>query len=322
VRGTKSLLEGVGSRLRQRIGTAGIRTKTHGVTTDKGRAGDGETDGRTGVRPENMVWIFGSGRTGSTWVADMIGEMKGQSVWFEPRVGYLFEPLRFKGVGGNQFILSPSYKDTWLKSVRNFVLDGANVRFPEVTGPNDYLMIKEPAGSAGASCLMQALPESRLVLLIRDPRDVAASWLDAAGEGGWHNERKKATRRGKTLAEKNPNAFIRRVSKTYLRNVGGAKEAYEAHKGPKTLVRYEDLRADTLGTMRRMYSELGIPVDEEELSRAVHKHSWEMIPEEKKGEGKFYRKGKPGSWREDLTPRQIEIVEKETAQVLKAFYSA
>jgi len=267
-----------------------------------------------------MVWIFGTGRTGSTWIAAMIEEIKGQTVWFEPRVGFVFEPRRFKDLGGDQFILSQRYRQTWIRSVRNFVLDGANVRFPRVTGPDDYLTIKEPAGSAGAPLLMEAMPESRMVLLIRDPRDVASSWLDAAREGGWQNERKKDPQRGETLAEKNPDAFVRRVSKTYVRNVTGAKKAYEAHGGPKSLVRYEELRADALGTMGRMYSQLGIPVDEAELRRAVEKHAWENIPARKKGEGKFYRKATPGGWSEDLTPEQVEIVEAETAPLLHAFY--
>jgi hypothetical protein len=67
------------------------------------------------------------------------------------------------------------------------------------------------------------------------------------------------------------------------------------------LVRYEELRADTLGEMRRIYSVLGVP--EEELRRTVEKHSWENVPEEEKGEGKFYRRRTPGGWKEDLTPK-------------------
>ena len=86
------------------------------------------------------------------------------------------------------------------------------------------------------------------------------------------------------------------------------------------MVRYEDLRADTLGTMRRIYSSLGIEVDETELSGAVEKHSWENVPEEEKGEGKFHRKATPGGWRDDLTPEQAEIVERVTAPLLKEFY--
>ena len=86
------------------------------------------------------------------------------------------------------------------------------------------------------------------------------------------------------------------------------------------MVRYEDLRADTLGTMRRIYSTLGIPVDEHELARAVKKHSWEKIPDEQKGEGKFHRKAQPGGWREDLTPEQAEIVEGVAGSLLRELY--
>jgi hypothetical protein len=86
------------------------------------------------------------------------------------------------------------------------------------------------------------------------------------------------------------------------------------------VVRYEDLRADTLGTMKRMYSALGVPVDETRLAQAVEKHSWENIPEEEKGEGKFHRKAEPGGWREDLTPEQVEIVEGVAGSLLREFY--
>jgi hypothetical protein len=105
-----------------------------------------------------------------------------------------------------------------------------------------------------------------------------------------------------------------------VRQMEKAKEAYDAHQGRKALVRYEDLRADTLGEMRRLYASLGIPVEEEELAKAVQKHSWENIPEEEKGEGKFYRKAEPGGWREDLTPKQARVVERITAPLLEEFY--
>src|SRR4028119_583105 len=39
-----------------------------------------------------------------------------------------------------------------------------------------------------------------------------------------------------------------------MRGVGAARRAFEAHKGKKTLVRYEDLVADTLAAVRRLYS--------------------------------------------------------------------
>jgi hypothetical protein len=275
------------------------------------------------IRPENMVWIFGAGRTGSTWLAAMIEEVEGQTVWFEPRVGDVFDVSRFERYRGHNFILSAQYKETWLRSIRNFVLDGANARFPEAAGVDSYLMIKDPGGSVGAPLLMEVFSESRMVLLVRDPRDVVASWLDATKKGGWQNERrKKDRRRQETQADTDPDAFVKRHAEAYLQHVGKAKEAFDSHKGRKVLVRYEDLRADTLGEMRRLYAALEIPVDERELAKAVEKHAWENIPKEKKGEGKFYRKATPGGWQEDLTPEQAELVERITAPLRNEFYLA
>ena len=159
-----------------------------------------------------------------------------------------------------------------------------------------------------------------MIFLIRDPRDYAASSLDAKRVGGWQYENRRKWRSESPVDKKNPEGFVRSRAKSYMERIGFAKQAYDAHKGAKVLVKYEELRADTLGTMKRIYSELGISVDEGELARAVEKHSWENIPEEQKGEGKIFRKAKPGAWREDLTPEQVEIVERITAPLLEEFY--
>lgn len=105
-----------------------------------------------------------------------------------------------------------------------------------------------------------------------------------------------------------------------MSSMGKAKEAHDAHEGRKVVVRYEDLRLDTLREMKRIYAALDIPVDETQLIRAVERHSWEKIPDTNKGAGKFYRKGVVGGWREDLTPEQARIVEKITAPLLQEFY--
>jgi Sulfotransferase domain len=278
-----------------------------------------------GIKPENIVWIFGSGRTGSTWLSTMMGDVEGHPPWDEPWVGTLFGDYYYRGVSeqrrkAEHFILG-SHRGTWLRSIRNFVLDMAGAIFPTLS-EDDYLIIKEPNGSMGAPLLIEALPESRMILLVRDPRDVVASSMDAKSEGGWNYEKNKKLYlegRRKSSSE-DPDDFAKRRAKRYLDGMGKAKEAYDAHKGPKALVRYEELRSDTLGTMKRIYSTLGIAVNEQELERVVKKHSWENIPEEKKGQGKVYRKATPGSWREDLTPEQAEAVERITSPLLKELY--
>lgn len=304
---------------------AALRRRVEGLEAENARLRSEKTPGKRGgtLNPSNLVWIFGAGRSGSTWLARMMQEVEGHEVWFEPHVGDLFDPVHLRTErrrGGKQFILGDRYRDTWLPLVRRFVTDGAQARFPEI-GPYDYLVVKEPSGSAAAPLLMEALPESRLVLLIRDPRDVVASWKEAFNSGGWAAESVLGgDRRERDLSERQLNNLARDTSGKYISNVGNAYQAYRAHEGYKALLRYEDLLEDPLREMSRMCSELELPVGREELARVVEKHSWKNVPADEKGEGKFYRKASPGSWRQDLTQRQIELVEKQTAPILEEFY--
>ena len=278
-----------------------------------------------GLSPANVVWIFCVARSGSTWLASIMGEMKGTDVWKEPRVGHLFGEFyennpKAKTESAN-FIMGTPARPAWISSIRHFVLTGARYAFPAL-GPQDYLVVKEPGGGVGAPFLMEALPESRMILLVRDPRDVVSSSLDATREGSWQKEQRRAAGSGnKALSASRPDAVVKRSARKYLRNMERARQAFDAHNGPKTQVRYEDLLADTLGAMGRVFSELGIEAGGDALARAVEKHSWEAIPEDMKGQGKFYRKASPGGWEEDLTPEQVEIVEEICAPLMEGFYS-
>ncbi|MGH3087699.1 MAG: sulfotransferase domain-containing protein [Rubrobacteraceae bacterium] len=286
----------------------------------------GAGGGDYGVKPENVVWIFATARSGTTWLGDMMAEMPGHTRWNEPLVGGLLGHFYYGRAGsradkkGKYFILGERYKKTWVEPVRSLVLGGAAARFPELD-ESRYLVIKEPNGSIGAPLLMEAMPESRMILVVRDPRDVVASRIDARKEGSWRHERGK--REGRPIKEfsgEDLNTYVEGTANAYLQSVGNAKTAYDAHEGRKALVRYEDLRSDTSNVMNRIYSELDIAVDEEDLARSVQKHAWENIPADQKGEGKFYRKASPGGWREDLTEEQITIVEEITGPLLEEFY--
>ena len=277
--------------------------------------------GSGGIKPENIVWIFGSGRTGSTWLGRMMGDLEDHALWHEPYVGEIFGSAYYVRAWDRQheregYILSRPYRHVWLRSMRDLILDGARARYPDTEG---YLVIKEPHGSIAAPLLMEALPESRMVFLVRDPRDVAASRLDAHKQGSW--TQKLRGRNEETLADRDPDAFVKSAAAMYLRDMEKVKQAYDTFDGRKALIKYESLRTDTVEVLNRMYSKLGIPVAEEQLRRVVERHDWENIPQKRKGVGKSHRKASPGSWREDLTPEQATIVERITAPILDEFYS-
>ena len=278
----------------------------------------------SGITPDNLVWIFGYGRTGSTWLTSIMQEIPAHTVWFEPCVGELFGDYYYLRARdgqrrGRHFILGLQ-RETWMNPMRSFVLAVADARFPELVS-GGYLIIKEPYGSIGAPLLMEAFPESRMILLVRDPRDMVASALDAYKKGNWAFEHThKDGQEEAALATEQPDAFVKMKAGKYLRHIVYAKRAYEAHEGPKTLIRYEDLRFDTLGTMKSVYSALEIPVNQGELTRAVEKYAWESIPEGEKGPGRFYRKAKPGGWKEELTREQIAIIEEITEPIIEELY--
>jgi hypothetical protein len=296
------------------------------------------------VNPENVIWIFGHGRTGSSWLAKMMRDLPDHALWNEPLVGELFGNLYYAKDGdfrGRAFILSPELREVWLPAIRALVLDGAAARKPRLPA-DGWLVIKEPHGSLGAPLLMEALPESRLILMVRDPRDMVASALDAHREGGFVSKnpvrRRKAEAGGSggsatellllrlgyeaqmRMAAEDPDTFVRYRAELLEINLRCAQQAYDAHAGPKVLVRYEDLRADTPATMERIYSALGVPVDGQRLAQVVGEHDWESIPEEDKGPGKLRRKATPGGWRDDLTAEQARTVEEITRPILEAHY--
>jgi len=272
------------------------------------------------VRAENLVWIFGSGRTGSSWLSRMIASPPRRSRWNEPDVGRLFGELYEQAAHRREqesFILADRHRELWLGIVRALVLEGAGARFPErVEG--GYVIAKEPQGSVGAPLLMEALPESRMVLLVRDPRDVVASGLDAHRAGSWAAG---LGTRMDDLAENSPDRYAQARAELYLRDILRSKRAYDSHGEHKAFVRYEDLMADALGGLRRIHSALKMPVGAKQLERAVERHSWDSVPEERKGSGKIFRKATPGGWREDLTPEQVRIVEEVAGPVFEEFYS-
>ncbi|MBA3426185.1 MAG: sulfotransferase domain-containing protein [Rubrobacter sp.] len=327
---TLEAMEETQARLREQIEEArwALANRDHRIS-----GLEKELGGHT-VGAGNIAWIFGTVRTGSTWLASMMRDGENHAMWNEPRVGELFGSFYERAAhrrDNENFVMGTHRKLVWLKSVRDFVLDSAGARFPKFAR-DGLLVIKEPSGSIGAPILMEALPESAMVLLVRDPRDIVASALDAAREGSWAYElrgTKRRERRGLVGADdaplddftgKSQEEVVEDQATMYLRYVGNSKRAFDAHDGRKVLVRYEDLLADTLGTMKRIYSELEIEVDGEDLARIVREHSWEMIPEEEKGEGKFYRKGASGAWREDLGPDQVKVVEEITGPLLREFY--
>src|SRR5215204_4756614 len=88
------------------------------------------------IDPARMLWIFGSGRSGSTWLRSMMGELEGVRVWEEPMVGRLFGEFYARAPKDNlrsaDFVMGTPIRKGWITSIRNFVLDGARYSNPRL----------------------------------------------------------------------------------------------------------------------------------------------------------------------------------------------
>lgn len=263
------------------------------------------------INPKNVVWIFGTGRTGSSWLWRMLVS-QGHSVgWNEPYAGAVFrhldaaENLKKR----KETIFGEFYREAWRESVKDMLLRCAAARFPHMS-KDQFLIIKEPNGSSGAPWLTEALPESRVILLIRDPRDVVASAIDSVKPGAWRSYSPQS----RTPVEK----LIRTRAQTYCNHINAAYTAFDRHEGSKSLISYEELMVDTLTTLRRLCRDIELPFTEG-IETAVEQHSWQNVPDERKGPGKAMRKATPGGWREDLRDDQVRTVERITGNLMDRF---
>jgi hypothetical protein len=261
----------------------------------------------------DLVWIVGYGRTGSTWLSLMLASLPGAAVWLEPNIA---RALAIANRPENTYAHSPLYvlggvPEHWMPAVRAFIVAAVRARFPDHRR-GDMLVLKDQNSGEHVGRVLEAVPESRIIVLVRDPRDVIASIADAMrAPNAWTQEWVPPELRQFDVEES---------ARDYAQAMGAALAACDRHPGPKIVTTYEELRADPNAAIRRIRDTLGLSASDEAIDAAVYLHAWEHIPAAEKGTGRFYRKATPGGWRDDLSAEEVAIVEQWTAPVLHRFY--
>lgn len=148
------------------------------------------------------------------------------------------------------------------------------------------------------------------IIIVRDPRDVAASL--AAHKGSSVDEAIALmgglgeTSSTSTLPQKLPHWSSHVVSWLEQRDI------------PVHLIRYEDLLLDPVTSFRRALRFAGCAAGNDVIRRAVAYSTFEQLQRQESTHGfreaqpyagRFFRRGIAGSWRSELTQAQVERIE-------------
>ena len=276
-----------------------------------------------GDTEDHLVWIFGSSRSGSTWLLRMLAEIDAVVPIDDPHLGHhlgVWRPISLAwGVAEHppdlttldrvkrdkdSYFFSDRYRAAWAPAVRRLIVDRFDAQVAATARvPAPVTVVKEP-GSHVADLLLDLFPGSRFVFLLRDGRDVVDSWLAAYRDGSWALDEGAFP-----VTEPGREALVRWQSAVWTFRTDVVQRAYDAHPAERrVLVRYEDLVADPRRELRRISEVLPCDVSWAALDEVVDTHAFDAVPEADKGEGKEIRSASPGGWRDNLTPAEHEVM--------------
>jgi hypothetical protein len=272
----------------------------------------GRTDDELEALESKLVWIFGSPRSGSSWMLRLLTGQPDIAPVNESYLGAHLVPVggeveageyyeHGERAGDASYFFARDYMPVLLPLLHELVLRGFDnqLRHMGFDPVPRWVVIKEPNGSHAADTIVSLLPRSRMLFLLRDGRDVVDSILDAMlGSDSWWAERTRQL--GRPPQERL--AFVVQHSELWVRRTMASQRAFESlPEEQRLLVRYEGILADTPAQLRRIFDWLALDVSEKKLAAIVDRHAFESAPRDRRGPGKPMRAATPGLWRENLT---------------------
>jgi hypothetical protein len=283
---------------------------------------------------ERLTWIFGSSRSGSTWLLRMLADFDGVVPIDDPHLGHhlgVWRPIPLAWAAAEEppqelttlldlkaeepgYFFAERYRDSWWEPLRALICSRFEAQAAEtdMNGGAPSYVIKEP-GSHAAPLLAELFPASKVIFLLRDGRDVVDSWLDGYSRGSW------AIPGGAFPVSKEGRLpLIRWLAAVWVYRSRAVRRAYEMRdEGSRLLVRYEELRERTADTLAQVCEVLGLdPVRAEEVAE---RHRFERVPRRRRGPRRVVRAAKPGSWRENLSLAEQRALHEALGPALAEF---
>jgi sulfotransferase family protein len=284
---------------------------------------EGATPEISVTAPGRLAWIFGSSRSGSTWLLRMLSELERVVPIDDPHLGHhlgVWRPIPLAWATAKDlpklgtladykrkkrdYLFSDQYRDTWMPELRRLIGARFEAQAAEdlagSPAEDPIVVVKEP-GSHAADTIMDLFPDSILIFLLRDGRDVVDSWLDAYRDGSW------ATEEGAyPLDDAGRPALIRWQSSVWLHRTEVVQETYErTDPERRVMIRYEEMREDPVAALAGICGVLGIDADRDQLEGIAAANEFSRVPKSRKGAGREIRRAKPGGWATHMSREEI-----------------
>lgn len=281
-----------------------------------------------------MIWIFGSAGSGTTWLMhDILGaapstarpdDDTGVRPLDEPGIGILLGAIevdaeRFYQVdraaeaagphapvferhidrrsGSDEFVRNPRTAANFRKSIREIVFENVLVHWGVLD--YDYVAVKMPNGSHAADLLMSALPQARMIVIMRDGRDVIRSRFSPFAS--------------RTLAETTDLA-LRRYAVAYYSEYWNfqreiVERAFAAHDPERRLlVSYEQLRRGETEAFASVYRFIGASVSDEWLRGLIERTRLENVAPDRRGPALPRQTGEIGGYRSAFLKTEVALM--------------
>jgi Sulfotransferase family len=287
------------------------------------------------MKEDRLAWIFGSSRSGSTWLLKMLSDLEGVVPVDDPHLGHhlgVWRPIPLAWATCEDppqlstlldvkaeepgYFFAERHREAWWEPLRRLIAARFEAQAGEA-GLDDpaeaaAFVVKEP-GSHVAPLLAELFPSAKVIFLLRDGRDVVDSWLDAYSEGSW------AIPGGAfPVSEEGRIPLIKWLSAVWSYRSRAVKEAYDSRaEGNRILIRYEDLRGETEECLGRICEMLGI--DPERVPEVVEGHRFEKLPSIARGRHRVTRQARPGGWRDNLSSAEQRAMHEAMDEALVEF---
>ena len=262
---------------------------------------------------KQYLFIIGSPKSGTTWLQIMIGAhplvcttveltlySRYTAPWIKAWKGEADSIKRGRWNQGLPFLWTEDEFYDFLREFIGKVYERVVATNPQAT----HILDKHPGYSMYVEDINKILPNARFIHIIRDGRDVAGSMVAA---------RKKIGYGTGTISES---------SAAWQEHIWAARKARQYH-GRYLEVRYEDLLTTGVDTLKTVFDFCGLSISIEDIAAIVDAHQFEKMKAKRqsadqrvKTNAASYRKGKAGSWQEDMDPMQRYLFDEIAGDLL------